>query len=155
MSYMNSEKSLNRQLDLFKNDKMDTPIIPNIYLHQVARHSTGMYAVLLDNDKLPFAVAIQPGDKCLEPGEYACTKSYYYHGGYPTFEISVPGHTRVLFHKGNHQEDSLLCVVMGESFDIVAGRAGIANSDHAFIEFMSKYKDFGTLKLIVTRKEGI
>jgi hypothetical protein len=83
------------------------------HIHYVSKHASGMYGVIMDNDKLPFAVTLQPNDKFFAPGIYLMKKDFYHKGGYPTFEIEYPGHDRVLVHKGNHQDDSKLCVLVG------------------------------------------
>lgn len=126
-----------------------------LFLHYVTKHPTGMYGCLMDGDGLPFAVSLQPKDKYLQPGEYECTPRMYFKGNYMTFEIHVEGHTDVLYHKGNHQADSLLCVLVGESFEAVDGIPGIADSKHGFNEFWAKYGNFPKFKLIVSAKEGV
>lgn len=130
-------------------------MIPKVYVHYVCRHPSGSYGVMMDNDELPFAVTLQPTDKFLVPGTYDCHQRDYHKGGYRTFEVIVEGHSDVLFHKGNHQEDSRLCFLIGEAFEIVEQRAGISQSLHAFTEFWDKYKAFDKIQLIVSAKEGI
>lgn len=128
---------------------------PKLYLHYISKHATGMYGALMDGDGLPFAVSLQPNDKWLNPGEYTCTPRMYHKGNYMTFEIKVEGHSDVLFHKGNHQEDSKLCVLIAENFELVDGVPGIADSKHGFNEFWTKYGNFSEFKLIVSAKEGV
>lgn len=75
-------------------------------------------------------------------GISTCRKSRYFDGGYDTYEILVPGHTRVLFHKLNVERQSKGCVGIGESFAVFNDPArglvgpGIANSEAGFTEFM-------------------
>lgn len=114
-----------------------------------------MYGVLIGDDGIPFAVSLQPDDKHLQPGEFTCKKDFYHKGGYPTFEIEVQGHTRVLFHIGNHEKDSQLCVLTAEAFEVINGVPGVAQSGKGFKEFWDKYKDVDEFLLIVTAKEGI
>jgi hypothetical protein len=124
-----------------------------LHLHYVTKHNTGAYGVLLDDDKLPFAVSLQPDDLCFSDGEYVCTKTHYHRGNYPTFEIHYAGHSRVLFHKGNHEKDSRLCVLVAEAFEIVDGMPGIAQSRAGFEQFMAKYGHLDEFILVVTSKK--
>lgn len=127
----------------------------NLYIHYVAKHATGMYAVVMDDSGLPFCVSLQPNDKFLADGVYKSKKRMYNKGGYMTFEVIVEGHTDVLYHKGNHQEDSKLCFLLGEQFETVEGRPGIAQSGHAFEEFWNKYKDVDEFDLHISRAMGL
>jgi hypothetical protein len=54
-----------------------------------------------------------------------------------TFEVTdVPGRSHILFHKGNLEDDSHGCILVGESFNPVLGRPGITSSKEGFEEFM-------------------
>lgn len=85
----------------------------------------GCFSALLWDNR-PFGVAVERtfeageaehGKQVVIPaGIVRCTASRYHKGGYPTFELHVEGHTRVLFHKGNREEASEACVVVGEQF---------------------------------------
>jgi hypothetical protein len=133
--------------------------IPMVYIHYFQKHETGMYGVMMDNNGLPFAVTLQPDNAYLPEGEYDCNKSRYFKGGYDTFEIIYPGHTRVLFHIGNHEDNSQLCVLIGEQFETVEAngrkKPGIAASGKGFGEFWDKYKSFDKIKLKVSYAEGL
>ena len=136
-------------------------MIPKVYVHHISKHITGMYGVILDNELLPFGVTLQPDNLFLMPGAYPCKRDYYDKGKYATFEILVPGHTRVLFHKGNWERQSKLCLLIANSFDPVFDKfmqkivPGIAASEQGFNEFWAKYQEFSDIELIVTAKEGI
>lgn len=130
-------------------------MLPKLYLHYVSKHPTGMYGCVMDGYGLPFAVSLQPNDKYLPNGEYRCIPRMYHRGNYMTFEIIVAGHTDVLFHKGNHQTDSKLCVLLAENFEQVDGVPGIADSQHGFNEFWSKYGNLPEFTLVVSSKQGI
>lgn len=78
----------------------------------------------------------------IKDGLWHCSSSMFHRGNYETFEIHIPGHTRILFHKGNWPTDSDGCVLLGEQytdFDPEAGiqDAALGNSGAAFKEFMS------------------
>lgn len=50
----------------------------------------------------------------IPPGTYVCRRSYYYAGGYETFEVTgVPSRSRILFHVGNTEEDTAGCILLG------------------------------------------
>jgi len=136
-------------------------MIPKVHVHHIAKHTTGMYGVILDNELLPFGVTLQPDNLFLGPGIYNCKRDYYHKGKYQTFEIIVPGHTRVLFHKGNWERQTILCILVANSFDPIFDKLtqkivpGIAASEQGFNEFWAKYRGFLEIELVITAKEGI
>ncbi len=114
--------------------------VARLQLKTVAIREDGAFGVLLWDGR-PFAVTVErtfenlrivipPGDGLL------CTPSYYYKGDYPTWEITVPGHTRVLFHKGNLEEHSEACVIVAESFGEIKGKTAVLDSRGGFTELM-------------------
>jgi hypothetical protein len=120
----------------------------------VAIHRDGCFSVLLDSDGVPFAVTVERTFENFRPvignGVYSCHRDYYNKGGYPTFEIAVPGHTRVLFHKGNKETDSLACVIVAESFGMLNDAPAVLDSKGGFAEFMSKLEGDNIFYLEVT-----
>jgi hypothetical protein len=119
--------------------------VTRLELKTVAIREDGVFGALLWDGK-PFAVTVErtfdPGEAAhgkpivIQNGVYRCSASWYNKGGYPTYEIHVPGHTRVLFHKGNTEADSLGCVLIGESFGALSGKTAVLNSKGGFEEFM-------------------
>jgi len=110
--------------------------------------STGAYGGLMvrndDDEWLPIAVTLErtygiglAQASKITPGIHKCTRTMYNKGGYETFEIHVDGHTRILFHILNIEDQSEGCVGIGESFDPVLGQPGIIQSKKAFNQFMS------------------
>jgi hypothetical protein len=65
-----------------------------------------------------------------------------------TFEIIVPGHTALLFHPGNSEEDTEGCILLGHRIDIYQGRRVIrgGTSRMAFEEFMRKMPEMGAVE---------
>lgn len=115
-------------------------------LYCVAKREDGCFSVLKwcdpesGSDGRPFAVSVDRTFEdlrtVLQNAVYRCKRDFYHHGGYETFEIIVPGHDRVMFHKGNKEVDSLACVCIAESFTQMDGVTAVADSKHGFDEFM-------------------
>jgi hypothetical protein len=125
-----------------------------IVLKRIAVHKEGAFGVLL-SDGIPFCVTLErtydEGHKVVKipPGRYHCTRSRYHRGGYSTFEITVPGHSRILFHKGNTEDHSDGCVLLGEQFGVLNGKPAILQSGAAFAEFMAKTSNVDAFELHV------
>lgn len=130
-------------------------------IKRVAIIDDGAFGVFLQNG-IPFAVTLErtyPVQDLIgqyvkiAPGIYRCTRSQYYRGGYPTFEIHVPGHTRILFHKGNLEKHFDGCVGVAEEFGVMEGKPAILQSGthphKGFNEFMELTKGLDYFDLIV------
>lgn len=108
-------------------------------LKTVAVLEEGCFSVLLW-DGIPFAVSVERTFEnrttVLMNGKYLCKKDFYHKGGYPTYEIAVEGHDRVLFHKGNVETDSEGCVLVAEKFGALNGKLAVAESKEGFSELM-------------------
>lgn len=124
---------------------------PELFILRTSKSEAGIFGVVMDGDKVEFAVCLQTDFPYLPDGDYLCKKRLYHKGGYFTFEIIWPnsGHTDILFHKGNFKSDSKLCILLGESFEWIEGKRAIAQSLKGFDEFWSKYKDFEDFKLTI------
>jgi hypothetical protein len=113
---------------------------PRLELKTVSVRPDGCFSVLLWDGR-PFAVSVErtfdDGRPVIGAGDYDCVPSFYVKGGYATFEIIVAGHTRVLFHKGNTEIDSMACVVVAESFAVMNDMTAVQDSKHGFEEFMA------------------
>jgi len=111
-----------------------------LQLKTVAVREDGCFSAVLWDGR-PFAVSVErtfdDGKPVIGNGIFRCKRSFYNKGGYPTFEIIVEGHTRVLFHKGNKEADSLACVLVAESFSVMDGQTAISDSKGGFEEFMT------------------
>ena len=125
-------------------------------LKTIASLSDGCFSVLLWKDT-PFAVSVErtfeDGQPIIKAGTYQCLRSYYYKGNYSTFEIQVPGHSRILFHKGNTEEDSRGCVCVAEKFSTLMGKVAVGESAEGFREFMEKVSEHDRFTLTVTGRE--
>lgn len=113
--------------------------VARLELKTVAVRDDGCFSVLLWDGR-PFAVSVEhtfdDGRPVLGNGWPECHATKYHKGGYDTFEIMVPGHTRVLFHKGNTEDDSIACVIVAESFGVLNNKTAVQDSKGGFEEFM-------------------
>ena len=120
-------------------------------LVRVAVEEEGAFGVLV-KDGYPFVVTLEHTyhDEVKIPlGETTCRRSRFNRGGYATYEIAVPGHTRILFHKGNLENDSDGCVLVGARFGRLGGRAAILQSAVGFGEFMAAMAGVADFRLNV------
>ena len=116
---------------------------PRLEIKTVAVRDDGCYSALLWDGR-PFAVSVErtfDGNRVVLPaGDFVCKRGgHRLSNGIPfeTFEITgIPGHTGVLFHKGNWETDSEGCVLVGESYAVISGREAIADSKGGFNELM-------------------
>lgn len=101
----------------------------------------------------PFAVTLErtfdDGKPIIRDGSFLCQRSYFERGKYWTFEIMVPGHTRVLFHRGNFESDSLGCVLVAESFAVIDGKLGVGDS-HGLTELLALTDGLKQFNLLVS-----
>ena len=58
-----------------------------------------------------------------------------------TFEIIVFGHTAVLFHAGNTEADTRMCILLGSTVGKLKGNRAVLNSGISFSSFMKKMGD--------------
>ena len=119
------------------------------------RGEEGCFGTLHENRSPPFALTLErtfkPANEVVIPfGVHKCTKTTYFKGGYPTYEIHVEGHSRLLFHKGNTEAHSMGCILVGEYYHEFDGVAGIANSKGGFTEFMRRATGLDEFYLEVT-----
>ena len=111
--------------------------------------------MVVHND-LPFALTLErqwldnrSNVSCIPAGTYKCVRVNSPKFG-NTFEVTnVPKHTHILFHKGNIDDDSHGCILIGEKFGMIGGSAGIQASAEGFNEFMSIMNGEVGFRLIV------
>ena len=101
------------------------------------------FGVLLREDGIPFALTLerpwlnnQRGVSCIPLGRYFAKRHQSPKFGETFWLQDVPGRAEILFHKGNIDDDSHGCVLIGERFDPVNGEDGIVASAEGFGEFM-------------------
>jgi hypothetical protein len=120
-------------------------------LIRVETSEQGLLGVLLIDGVLEF-VTLQPDstDKhfCIPAGHYRCKR---FHGTkWPdTFEIIVPGHTALLFHILNLEDESEGCIGLGLKTGYINGKRAILESGTAFGQFMKIMGDDQDCILII------
>ncbi len=137
-------------------------MIPDIILLRVSKEPSGCFGVLLQ-DSIPFAGTLErtyevDGKQTVKipPGNYTCVRTTFNKRGYQTYEIlGVEGHSRLLFHRGNSEEDSDGCVLVGQGFGLSMGQNSVIYSVAGFHEFMRRLNDRPKLILQVSEWEGI
>jgi hypothetical protein len=122
--------------------------IKNISIVDVGAFGVMMFAA----DNIPFALTLErtypdgTGGQIIKiPRKIPlmCVRSTYFKGGYPTYEIQVPGHDRILFHKANEETELDGCCAVGSEFGIGPhGKPGLLHCGNGggFDIFMSKVK---------------
>jgi len=113
-------------------------------LKRISYSPIGTFGALIREDKVCFTLTLEDpwkdnryGISCIPPSYYDCKRIISPKFGI-TFEVlDVPGRTHILFHKGNTQENTRGCILIGESFDPVLGTEGITRSGEGFKEFLN------------------
>ena len=120
--------------------------------------------VLLSNGR-PFAVTLErpwlhnrKGESCIPEGTYQCLRCSnspdYGHQDSPkfgdTFQVmEVPNRSHILFHKGNINDDSHGCILIGEQYGLLSGHDAVLSSSVGFGEFLAilQHDDEFTLRI--------
>ena len=112
-------------------------------------YDAGAFGMLSWREAPPFAVTVEhtysngPRGTLttkIVPGEYQCVRSRYHRGNYDCWQIvgsDIAPERRILIHKGNIEEDSDGCILIGESFGVLHGKPAILQSGAGFAELMS------------------
>lgn len=128
-------------------------------LKRIAGNTFGTFGVLIDENNIPFVLTLERqwlnnrhGVSCIPTGIYECERvTTPLHGN--CFQVmNVPDRDSILLHKGNIDDDSHGCILIGEKFEyaIKNGKPGVAASGEGYDEFMSKLNgvDKFTLKIV-------
>lgn len=118
----------------------------------------GTFGVLL-NGSIPFAVTLERpwinnirNESCIPIGSYNC-KKYHSNTHGDTYEIldvmNRGNGKKIIFHKGNLDDDSRACILIGEEFGILNGEPAILRSGNGFNEFINKLNGVNWFKLII------
>lgn len=135
-------------------------------LERLDARGDGIFGVLMDDEKVPIAATLEHayfntgvGPERYKPifpdGIYQCKRGEHTIGyaevPFVTFNIIMPNHYGILFHKGNFNCDSAGCVLLGTKV-VNSGDAGQAlwGSEAAFEAFMKKLVGVNQFELFVT-----
>ena len=120
----------------------------DMLLQRVYSGPEGVFSTLSPLGKPPFAVALEHSYEAAEGwiakvprGTYQCLRGEHQLASGPpftTYEVQVPGHTGILFHKGNIENDSEGCILLGLQFGNLSGLPAVLQSTSAFIFFLSR-----------------
>jgi hypothetical protein len=87
-------------------------------------------------------------------GNYLCRR--YHSEKFPdTFEIVVQGHTALLFHVMNLEDESKGCIGLGESVGYLKGKRAVLSSGVAFEQFMKGMGGDQQFNLIIEDWAGL
>ena len=128
----------------------------NLTLKRIAYTNYGTFGVLKNNEGIPFAITLErkwlnniKGTSCIPDGSYTCKRIESPKFG-DTFEVTnVPNRSEILFHKGNLDDDSHGCILIGSEYGIVKSEPAIVASGAGFEEFMTLTKYVDTFELVV------
>ena len=120
-------------------------------IYRVERSEDGIIGILTIDGKA-FCYTLQPDERdahfSIPEGSYAVKR---FHGRkFPaTFEIVVAGHTALLFHILNQEDESEGCIGLGKMVGYINGKRAILGSRDAFKEFMRIMGDDQEANLII------
>ena len=105
------------------------------------------YGVLI-NEGIPYALTLErpwlenmANVSCIPVGIYKAIRHVSPKFGETFWLQDVPNRAEILFHKGNIDDHSQGCILIGESFNHILGEPGITSSKEGFKEFMSILED--------------
>ena len=124
-------------------------------LKRISYTEHGTFGVLIQNN-IPFAVTLERpwienriNISCIPTGLYVCKRVKSPRFG-NTFEVTdVPGRTSILFHKGNLQENSHGCILIGEQYEFLNDQPAVLASKKGFGEFLFKTSTSDEFKLLI------
>lgn len=134
-------------------------------IRRVSTGVNGTFGVFLNPSNIPFAVTLErewlnnkKSVSCIPAGRYMCLRcsespDYGYQDSPKfgdTFQVfNVPGREKILFHKGNIDDDSHGCILVGEQFDVLNNQPAILASKHGFDEFKRLTAAIDQFELII------
>ena len=127
-------------------------------LKRIADTEFGTFGVLIMAG-VPFAVTLEDpwinnirNQSSIPIGQYKCKRHMSPKFG-NTFKIlNVPDRGEIegiLFHKGNLDDDTRGCILIGEEFGILNDEPAILSSGHGFNEFMKIMEGYDDFTLII------
>ena len=125
-------------------------------LKRIAYILDGTFGVLFDGN-VPFCLTLErewldnrTNVSCIPTGTYICRRVDSPKFG-DTFEIcDVPDRSHILFHKGNIEDDSEGCVIVGEQYHKYKRKVSIKASREGFAEFKARTAGIDAFYLRIT-----
>ena len=124
-------------------------------IRRIETGNHGSFGVMI-MDSIPYALTLERewlnnerSISCIPAGHYMCNRidSPKFSN---TFEVTdVPGRSHILFHKGNLDDDSHGCILVGENFGNVKGSPAIQASKKGYNEFMRILAGDDIFRLII------
>lgn len=118
----------------------------------------GVFGALLDELNRKIAITLEHAYPTMHgsftakipPGDYVCVRGQHRLPGmtntFETFEVTnVPGHTGILFHKGNYNSDSEGCILLG----LLVATGCVLESRQAFADFLAVQEGCDSFTLTV------
>jgi hypothetical protein len=129
----------------------------NLRLIRLTRTAlTPTFGVLVRDDGIPFALTLerpwldnQRSVSCINTGTYAALRHKSPRFGETFWLQDVSGRSEILLHKGNIDDDTHGCILVGEQFNPVMGEDGITASKAGFDEFMALQRGCDEFSLTV------
>ena len=126
-----------------------------MYIRRLPETIDGTFGVISE-EGLPFGLTCErkwlnnkKGESCIPVGEYECERVTSPKFG-NTFEVkNVNGRSEILFHKGNIDDDSHGCILIGEQFESIKTKIAVLASEKGFTEFMNRLSGVNKFKLVV------
>ena len=91
----------------------------------------------------------KPNESCIPTGQYICRRVRSPKFGETFMVTNVPGRTNILFHKGNTEDDTMGCILLGQTISKLKGQRTILNSGKSFSDFMLAMAGEQTLHLTI------
>lgn len=119
----------------------------DLTLQRFEKSVTGIFSHLLDSFGTKLCESVTHAyqrdathwEAKVPTGRWMCLRGVHSLDGvnkFETFEIAVPGHTNILFHKGNVEEESEGCELLGMYKGMLGAEEAVLNSKDAFDLFM-------------------
>lgn len=122
-------------------------------LVRIAYIPDGTFGVLFD-ERIPFCLTLEREWKdnkrnisCIPTGEYTCIRYPSRKFGETFIVKDVPNRMGILFHKGNLEEDSHGCIIIGEEYGKLNDKTAVLSSGKGFGEFLWRLEDMKYFKL--------
>lgn len=135
------EDNQDKAIDIcLKSLKIIGKLHPLIRIYRLEQTSEGALGSLVLDNYL-FCSTLEPDSKDptrtqIPEGIHLCQKRKSPKFGW-TIEVLVPDHTHVLFHPGNTEEDTTMCIILGQYPGKLREKRAVLNSGETFAKFMA------------------